>query len=154
MTSPDRQPTTGRGGTRDGAGGRVQGTELTVGKNVKLEKNHVPLHQADHWVWDLGHRLLQACSPMLPLQLGIGHSGPGEFREGKLKDIGLSGGTDTTYHPHPVLSPSCPMFLLGVVPALKPLPLEDGRLAWPSRSFQEMCHGPHCHPVQPAWAAT
>lgn len=40
---------------------------------MKLEKDHVPLHQADHWVWDLGHRLLWACGPMVPLQLGAGH---------------------------------------------------------------------------------
>ena len=53
---------------------------LTVGKNKKLEKNHVPLYQADHRVWNLGMNIgvlgewaLWACSPMTSLELGAGH---------------------------------------------------------------------------------
>lgn len=40
---------------------------------MKLEKDHIPLRQADHWVWDLVHRLLRACGLVVPLQLGAGH---------------------------------------------------------------------------------
>lgn len=40
---------------------------------MKLEKDHIPLRQADHWVWDLVHRLLRTCGPVVPLQLGAGH---------------------------------------------------------------------------------
>lgn len=55
-------------------GSKVLKWGLTVGKNMKLEKNHITLCQADHWVWNtetdarvLRDRALQAWSPLMPL---------------------------------------------------------------------------------------
>ena len=62
-----------------GNGERVR-VGLTVGKNVKLEKNHVPCCQADHWVWNvgvdagiLGGTVPWAWGPVLPLPPWAGH---------------------------------------------------------------------------------
>lgn len=51
-----------------------------MGKNMKLEKNHFPLCQADHWIWNMGmdvgvmrDRVFRSCSPMMPLQPGLGY---------------------------------------------------------------------------------
>lgn len=47
---------------------------------MKLEKNHIPLYQADHWIWNMGmdagvvrDRVIWSCSPMMPLQPGPGY---------------------------------------------------------------------------------
>lgn len=47
---------------------------------MKLEKNHIPLCQADHWIWNMGmdvgvmrDRVFRSCSPMMPLQPGLGY---------------------------------------------------------------------------------
>lgn len=65
--------------TSAGNGERVR-VGLTVGKNVKLEKNHVPCCQADHWVWNvgvdagiLGGTVPWAWGPRLPLPPWAGH---------------------------------------------------------------------------------
>lgn len=101
-------------GRDDRAGGTVQGVELTVGKNVKLEKDHVPLHQADHWVWDLGHRLLQACSLTMPLQLGAGHGWSWRVWGRKAEGHGPVWG-----HRHYLSSPPC------IVPTLSHVPVRS-----------------------------
>lgn len=91
-----------------GNGERVR-AGLTVGKNVKLEKNHVPRCQADHWVWNvgedagiLGGTVPWAWGPVLPLPPWAGHRWTWEkFRGGKLEDRGLPQGPMPTFVPTP-----------------------------------------------------
>lgn len=81
---------------------------------MKLEKDHIPLRQADHWVWDLAHRLLRACGPVVPLQLGAGHGWSWQVWGRKAEGHGPVWG----HRLHP-LSPPC------IVPTLSHVPVRS-----------------------------
>lgn len=129
-----------------------------MGKNLKLEQDHIPFYQADHRVWNLGVDAgairLWVCSPMPPLQLGAGHRWSWGIGGRKAEAPG-----PTWEHTCPLLSPACLTFLLGAVPALLP-PLPCGPSVTPARlsppqhkaphpaPFLEECsHAPHPPPV-------